>query len=319
MQNLFLLRKVVLCSILAFVGCSAAILAALSKNSNGGYDYNTAAAPFLAETLKLFLSLFFFLSEHYSSNDVPAFSWISFVKYGILGILYAFQNNLLFYTLKYVDAATFQVVANLKIPLNALLLRSLAGRKFSRPQWIGLCLLIVGASSSQLHGGKGTSRFGHMLAISPKGAFYIAIMICISSFAGVFNELLLKDSALGSMHWQNFQLYLVGCISSFLILKYKADVFEFNIFYQGFNIFTWLSILNLASLGIVTSAVLKHADNVLKSFAAVFSMLLATVASFLLLGTSISWHFLVGILITSLAILIYTGVVDKMRFRRIIR
>jgi UDP-sugar transporter A1/2/3 len=303
--------KLGLCTALAFVGCSAAILAALSKNAAGQYDYNTSTVPFIAESLKLILSLWFLAVDvSPESEDAIVLTWASVGRYFVLGLLYTCQNNLLFYTLKHVDAATFQLVGNLKIPLSAFLLHIFLGKKFSTQQNIALVLLVIGAGLSQLNGQSLES--GQFLTTSAVGAIFMAIMVGISSGAGVFNEVLLKQGSLGSMHWQNIQLYVFGCVFSYL--KMELDLnnrpTSMSAMFAGYNIYTWLSIVNMAFLGIVTSAVLKYADNVLRAFASASSVLLATLMSWQLLGTDISYIFLAGAVVMSLSIMIYTEAWD---------
>lgn len=56
-----------------------------------------------------------------------------------------------FWTLKYVDPATYQILGNLKIVTTGVLFRLLLQRRLSLLQWIALVLLMVGATTSQVH------------------------------------------------------------------------------------------------------------------------------------------------------------------------
>ena len=55
-----------------------------------------------------------------------------------------------FWTLKYVDPATYQILGNLKIVTTGVLFRLLLQRRLSLLQWISLVLLMVGATTSQV-------------------------------------------------------------------------------------------------------------------------------------------------------------------------
>lgn len=295
-----------LCTVLAFVGCSAAIFAALSKNADGRYDYNTSTVPFIAESLKFTISFLFLISDSDTPLDeAVVLDWASLGRYFVLGLLYTCQNNLLFITLQHVDAATFQLISNLKIPLTALLLHIFIGKTFSVQQQFALLLLVVGAGLSQLNG-----HADHVISISALGAVLMSIMVGISSGAGVFNEVLLKSSSMGSLHWQNIQLYAFGCIFSYIKLQMDLNFQPISLIgiFLGYNVYAWLSIINMAFLGIITAAVLKYADNVLRAFASASSVLLATLMSWQLLGTNISYLFVVSAIVTSLSILLYTEI-----------
>jgi multidrug transporter EmrE-like cation transporter len=55
-----------------------------------------------------------------------------------------------FWTLKYVDPATYQILGNLKIVTTGVLFRLLLQRRLSLLQWISLVLLMIGATTSQV-------------------------------------------------------------------------------------------------------------------------------------------------------------------------
>ena len=301
--------QLVVCTLLAFAACSAAILAALSKNEKGGYNYNTSTIPFMAESLKLMISLWFLLMEFINggSDKIATFQLVSLGSYLLLGLLYACQNNLLFLTLKHVDAAFFQVVINLKIPLTALLAYLFLKKIFSIQQIFALFLLVIGASISQI---SDKESMGNTLRVSSSGTFFLSCMIVISSSTAILNEFLLKKESLGSLHWQNTQLYIFSCFFCSVKLFSDSKAIFSDIFFAGFNAFTWLSVINMAFLGIMTSAVLKYADNLLRAFSSAASVLLATFLAWQFLNVNISAGFLLGAILICLAILLYTEVFD---------
>ncbi len=55
-----------------------------------------------------------------------------------------------FWTLRYVDPATYQILGNLKIVTTGVLFRLLLQRRLSMLQWIALVLLMIGATTSQV-------------------------------------------------------------------------------------------------------------------------------------------------------------------------
>ena len=297
--------RVSLCLVLSLLGCSAAILATLSKNDHGGYDYNTSNVPFLAESVKLGLSSWMLIASTRTGSSGLLLQWRELGKYFLLGGVYTMQNNFLFYTLKQVNPATFQVLINVKIPLTALLMHIFLKKAFNFQQQAALLLLVLGAILSQVSGNTDSTKF---VDISVTGGILISCMVCISSVAGVFNEYLLKSSSGGSIHWQNVQLYTFGCVFSFIKMALDVGPAWKSLLFSGFNTFTWLSIANMASLGLATSAVLKYADNMLRSFASVGSVILATILVWWLIESRMTLHFISGAFLSSVSLLLYTEV-----------
>lgn len=64
-----------------------------------------------------------------------------------------------FWTLKYVDPATYQILGNLKIVTTGVLFRLLLQRRLSLLQWISLVLLMIGATTSQVPGSEQLAAF----------------------------------------------------------------------------------------------------------------------------------------------------------------
>lgn len=63
----------------------------------------------------------------------------------------ALPHTTQFYLLRYVDPATYQILGNLKIVTTGILFRICLRRQLSLLQWIALCLLAIGATTSQIN------------------------------------------------------------------------------------------------------------------------------------------------------------------------
>jgi solute carrier family 35 (UDP-sugar transporter), member A1/2/3 len=73
-----------------------------------------------------------------------------------------------FFTLRYVDPATYQILGNLKIVTTGVLFRMVLKRKLSYLQWIALTLLMIGATTSQLKtDGDGSSVLNAPIEVKP--------------------------------------------------------------------------------------------------------------------------------------------------------
>ena len=72
------------------------------------------------------------------------------LKLSVPSLLYTVQNNLLYYALSHLDAATFQVGYQVKILTTAFFSMFLLGKSLTRLQWISLIILTIGVSLAQL-------------------------------------------------------------------------------------------------------------------------------------------------------------------------
>ncbi|KAL3209279.1 hypothetical protein MRX96_009271 [Rhipicephalus microplus] len=198
--------------------------------------------------------------------------------------LYTIQNNLLFYALSLLDAATYQVTYQLKILTTAMFSVWMLKRRISKQQWFSLVLLIVGVALVQMPTGKapetdfkqGPYQFLGLLAV---------LASCLSSgFSGIYLEKLLKEIT-WSLWIRNIQLAIFG----FLLGIVAMLVSDWNQllaggFFQGYNAVTWMVILLQTFGGLVVSLAVRYADSILKGFATSISIVLSTLCSYYLLG-----------------------------------
>ena len=72
------------------------------------------------------------------------------LKVGVPALLYVVQNNLLFFALSKLDAATYQVTYQLKILTTAFFSVTMLNKRLDRIKWISLLLLTAGVALVQL-------------------------------------------------------------------------------------------------------------------------------------------------------------------------
>eukprot|EP00890_Picochlorum_soloecismus_P002515 jgi/Picsp_1/3264/NSC_06104-R1_nucleotide-sugar transporter family protein len=321
-------RAVLLCSILTLASCSSSILAQLSKDGDSKeYKYNTATVPVMSEMVKLVISVSIVWVDYWKTGSVHAnTTWKDFCsKYLIIGFLYAILNNLLFVVLLYMDPGTMEVLGNLKLPLTALLLWKFLDKSFSRLQITGLLLITCGAAVSKMglvscsgsakkndmddHGGDIETEDGSLSCDRMHlGVLIMLVMCCISSGAGVANEILLKHGDNGPLFWQNMQLYASTCVFSLLNATLHAKVPLNGSFFQGYDWMTICVILSLAFVGIIVSITLKYADNIVHSIASALAMILATVFSVTVMHEEFSMLAIPGYLAIVFGVSLYFGV-----------
>jgi UDP-sugar transporter A1/2/3 len=113
--------------LLTILTSSQGILTTLSQ-SDGGYKYDYATVPFLAEVFKLIISGLFLWREMRTSSSTTSritTDWKSVRLFVIPSLIYLIHNNVQFATLTYVDTSTYQIMGNLKIVTTGILFRYL--------------------------------------------------------------------------------------------------------------------------------------------------------------------------------------------------
>jgi solute carrier family 35 (UDP-sugar transporter), member A1/2/3 len=158
------------------------ILTAASK-TNGEYAYNFATIPLFAECLKFCISFALLRREQAAGKPVKATINVrKSLLYVTPSLIYLLHNNVQFFTLRYLDPATYQVLGNLKIVTTGLLFWLFLGRLLSKLQWISLVLLTFGATVSQ-------ARTHHLLCCL-RHASWDATRCCTAAFAAPASVLL---------------------------------------------------------------------------------------------------------------------------------
>lgn len=226
------------------------------------------------------------------------------IKIAVPSLLYTLQNNVLYFALSHLDAATFQVGYQLKILTTALFSVLLLHKKLSLKQWGSLLILTVGVSLAQLsshhnaHEGNNTT------------AGFVAVLIasCLSGFAGVYFELLLKGG--NSSIWvRNIQMGLSSIPLSVLSAYFSSDrtaVVEKGFFF-GYSWLVVAVILLQAIGGLVVAVVVRYADNILKGFAASFSILTSCLLSFFFFHFEPTWMFALGAILVNYSMYLYSS------------
>ncbi|KAI8544999.1 hypothetical protein RHMOL_Rhmol07G0009000 [Rhododendron molle] len=291
----------VVAGLLTILTSSQGILTTLSQ-SNGGYKYDYATIPFLAEVFKLIVSALLLWRE-IKTSTLPRMTtdWKSVRLYPIPSIIYLIHNNVQFATLTYVDTSTYQILGNLKIVTTGILFRLFLKRKLSNLQWLAIVLLAVGTTTSQVKGCGGASC--DSVFSSPIQGYMLGILsACLSALAGVYTEFLMKKNN-DSLYWQNVQLYTFGSIFNMghLLFDDFRGGFEkgpwWERLFNGYSIITWMVVLNLGSTGLLVSWLMKYADNIVKVYSTSMAMLLTMVLSVFLFSFKPTLQLFLGIIV----------------------
>ncbi|XP_030470165.2 CMP-sialic acid transporter 1 [Syzygium oleosum] len=296
-------------ALLTVLTSSQGILTTLSQ-SNGGYKYDYATVPFLAEAFKLAVSSLLLWREIRTSPSMRMTTdWRSVRLYPIPSIIYLIHNNVQFATLTYVDTSTYQIMGNLKIVTTGILFRLFLRRKLTNLQWMAIVLLAVGTTTSQVKG-CGEASCESLFSAPIQGYMLGILSACMSALAGVYTEFLMKKNN-DSLYWQNVQLYTFGVIFNMarLLLDDFQGGFEKGPWWQrlfdGYTITTWMVVLNLGSTGLLVSWLMKYADNIVKVYSTSMAMLLTMVLSIYLFNFKPTLQLFLGIIICMMSLHMY--------------
>ncbi|KAK4339363.1 hypothetical protein RND71_040825 [Anisodus tanguticus] len=282
--------------------------------------------------LQLLVSSVFLWKEMQNSPPPKmTMEWESVRLYPIPSIIYLIHNNVQFATLTYVDTSTYQIMGNLKIVTTGILFRLFLKRNLTNLQWMAVVLLAVGTTTSQHNLFIMKDGYGSVIAhiefvlrvkgcgeascdsffSSPiQGYLFGVLSACLSALAGVYTEFLMKKNN-DSMYWQNVQLYTFGSIFNMgrLLMDDFRSGFEAGPWWQrllnGYNMTTWLVVLNLGTTGLLVSWLMKYADNIVKVYATSMAMLLTMVLSVLLFNFTPTVQLFLGISICMMSLHMY--------------
>ncbi|KAH7935059.1 hypothetical protein HPB52_003359 [Rhipicephalus sanguineus] len=178
-----------------------------------GPRYLSSSAVVCAEFLKIITCMAVLLWEN--GFSVPALVlqlrnevWrqpIETCKMLVPAGLYTIQNNLLFYALSLLDAATYQVTYQLKILTTAMFSVWMLNRRISKQQWFSLVLLIVGVALVQMPTGKAPEAAVKQSPYQFLGLLAVLASCLSSGFSGIYLEKMLKEIT-WSLWIRNIQL-----------------------------------------------------------------------------------------------------------------
>ncbi|CAB9519595.1 UDP-galactose translocator [Seminavis robusta] len=239
-------------------------------------------------------------------------------KLCVPSLLYCVQNNLLYFALTNLDAATYQVCYQLKILTTALFSAVLLQRTFSARKWISLVILTIGVAIVQISGSgdhhkeDDAEKAQHNRFI---GLVAVLCAACTSGFSGVYFEKILKGSTT-SLWLRNVQMGLPSILIALITVYAKdAKAIAEHGFLGGYSPIVWTVVTVQAAGGLIVAVVVKYADNVLKVFATSFSIVVSCIITAVLFDFRPSFRFVVGATLVVVATVMYSAP-EKKRKRK---
>lgn len=239
------------------------------------------------------------------------------LKVSVPSFLYVVQNNLLYLALSNLDAVTYQVCYQLKILTTALFSATMLNRKFSKTKWFSLIILTIGVAVVQTSGEtKESTSTEDSDQNRTLGLFAILCAACTSGFSGVYFERILKGSST-TLWMRNIQMGIPSMILALItVIIQDGSVIQEKGFFVGYSNLVWLVVVIQAVGGLIVAVVVKYADNVLKTFASSFGIVISSIVSAILFDFHPNFAFLVGSSLVILATVLYSKP-DKKRRKRL--
>uniref|UniRef100_A0A183BY08 EamA domain-containing protein n=1 Tax=Globodera pallida TaxID=36090 RepID=A0A183BY08_GLOPA len=319
LRDCFFKCYVVVLAVLVWTGYTLLVAYTRQKTPKSEL-YSSSTVVFFSECTKLAITLFFIyrdcdfsittgkqlLDREYFSKP------LEILKMSVPSIAYALQNNLDFVALSNLEASVYQVTTQLKIPSTAVFMMLFLGRRFSMKRWVAILLLCAGVASVELDSLESEGQIGTKSGAGNRfvGIFAVFATCVTAGFAGVYFEKMLKDGSSTPFWIRNLQMYSCGVCSAFVgcFLKDYSHIKENGLFY-GYNVWVLAIVLSLSLGGIYISLIMKHLDNLYKSFASSISIVAVTLLSLLIFeNTFIGTFFVFGALTVCFALVLYNSV-----------
>eukprot|EP01114_Cavostelium_apophysatum_P021051 TRINITY_DN7235_c0_g1_i1.p1 TRINITY_DN7235_c0_g1~~TRINITY_DN7235_c0_g1_i1.p1 ORF type:complete len:318 (-),score=48.07 TRINITY_DN7235_c0_g1_i1:77-1030(-) len=276
-----------------------------NTDTEHGYSYSTTTTILLAEALKFVIAAILLKAEGLPINFRLNRETL---MYSLPAVIYFIQNNLVFVALNYVDAATYQVLVNLKIITTGILFRFVLQRYLSSLQWSALVLLMIGCATSQL---SLSCDAESLFAVPPIGIAICVTLSVLSAAAGIATEWIMKNSSLKTdpLQRQNLHLYFFGII--FNGIGYIAERDPQRGFFDGYSPSTFLVVLSYTLTGFFVALIMKHADNMVKIYSVAVSMVLTMlISSAIFPDFEPTAQLFFGIVIITISLLMYFNIVS---------
>ena len=290
-------RTLMMLVLLTLMTASQSLLAELAKRANPHhkFGFHTASAVFYTEALKFVIAVSVWRYQVSAGTvectGLERLSLARALPYAVPALLFAAQNNLVFWALARLDPPTYQLWACTKLLSAGVVARVALKKRLDNTRWCALFVLMLGmatATSTSCRAVPGGMVHG-ILAVVANGV--------LSSVSNVANEFLLKYCDERSpLFLKNAQLYAFGVLITACGWRPR---------FHGWDALAVTIVVVNALTGILISLVLRYADNVVKGFSVSAAMLLTTCVSSTLFDFALTPPFLIGALAVSCAFWLY--------------
>lgn len=292
-----------------------------------GVAFNSTAAVVLQSLLKLALASALFLRHDVSASSVPAklralmdqtrAHRSLLLLYLIPAGLYALYDVLSYVNLRQFDAPTYFLLLQFRLVVTGLLHQLVFARRLNRNQWLALLVTTAGCAIKTL--GSTSSAASTSSTEGPSLVAYASLMVQMlaSTFAGVYNELLLKKQAKIPVNLQNVFMYAdsILCTGAMLALgltgQTLSEVARLETLRTLLSPVVLSMVLIMSAVGLVTSLFLKHLDSVRKAIASALELVVLPILSVVLFGVPITVYTVAAVACVAFGVYIYSVPVES--------
>lgn len=200
---------------------------------------------------------------------------------------------------------SLQVTYQLKILTTAMFAVFILHKQLLKTQWLSLFTLVMGVVLVQLAQSDGSGHDSNQEQHRMLGFTAALSACCISGFAGIYFEKILKASDT-SVWIRNIQLSICsfpfGLLTCFVS---DGDVIRKQGFFFGYDKFILYLIILQAGGGLLVAVVVKYADNILKGFATSLAIIISCIASIYFFNFVLTSQFVCGALLVIVSIFLY--------------
>ena len=224
-----------------------------------------------------------------AGSCVSKYAWLICHSWKMLvpAVIYLVMNILGFVALGHLDAATFSIVAQMKVFTTAIFSVMILGRQLRPRKWRALGLLVLGvlliSNEALPPGARASFASGNMPsdadAASALRSFAIGMAasfgdVLLSGFVSIYFEMVLKSKSETFSVWdRNFQLAFWSALIYAPIMLYDNPTDPFT----GWSTVTVGCAMVGALGGVLVALSIKHTDSIAKTIATTGSIVLTTV------------------------------------------
>ncbi|OQR91321.1 Drug/Metabolite Transporter (DMT) Superfamily [Achlya hypogyna] len=274
--------------------------------------FHSATAVVAQCVVKLVLAVGLFTSQDGSLGKMLELFKLHpklFMLYLIPSGLYALYDILAYVNLALFDPPTYFLLLQFRLVITGLLHQRVFSKNLNRNQWFAILAVTCGCVIKTIGDNAG--------AVEKPIPFFayglLMVQILSSTFAGVYNEALLKnyDKNL-SIHFQNTVMYLDSIVFVMVCLALGITGVSFSTAVAPANLrvlLQWpvlMMVLIMSFIGVVTSLFLKYLDSVRKAIASGLELVVLPILASVLFQTALTGYLVLSVVLVAGGIYLYS-------------
>ena len=260
-------KSLILCSFLMFSTSLNAILISKSKNDVGEFTFHVQSSIFYSDCMKC-LAMFVVLRCKRNSDsikdDISNLSCRDLILTCLPAVVFAIQNNLVYYALRLLDPVTFQLVNNVKVAVTGIVSYLILNQRLHAIQWYALIFLCLGLNVAFIcdNGSDSSNVFF--------GSLIVLICQTMGAVGLVINEFVVKKTNTDvSFETKNIMLYVSGMLLNVLFWEPSSFI--------DFDFTAWFLSCYASLLGLSIAYVIKHTDSITRNLVGAGSLIISNI------------------------------------------